>query len=110
MKVLRTPDERFARVIASNSGIPLGEVESEFMKMWVGMMRDPKEFPMEQMLPSGMTHAMRPGELAAYRALSGSLSNPPLAERVRGVPTLGYGLVPERSSAGKGTKKRPSRS
>jgi haloalkane dehalogenase len=59
---------RFARVVAANTGIPLGQGESSFMKMWVGMMRDAKEFPMEQMLPSGMTHALTPGELAAYRA------------------------------------------
>jgi haloalkane dehalogenase len=38
------------------------------MKMWVGMMRDAKEFPMQQMLPTGMTHAITPGEFAAYQA------------------------------------------
>jgi len=60
--------ERFARVIAANTGIPLGEGENEFMKMWVGMMRDAAEFPMQQMLPAGMTHALTPGEMAAYQA------------------------------------------
>jgi haloalkane dehalogenase len=60
--------ERFARVIASNTGMPLGEGESEFMKMWVGMMRDAQEFPLEQMLPSGMTRVLTPGEFAAYQA------------------------------------------
>ena len=60
--------ERFARVVAANTGIPLGEGEGEFMKMWVGMMRDAKEFPMPQMLPTGMTHAITPGEFAAYQA------------------------------------------
>ena len=65
--VARYP-ERFARVIASNTGMPLGEGESEFMKMWVGMMRDAVEFPMDQMVPTGMTHEITPGELAAYKA------------------------------------------
>ncbi len=60
--------ERFARVVASNTGMPLGEGESPFMKMWVGMMRNAPQFPMDQMLPSGMTHAITPGELAAYKA------------------------------------------
>lgn len=60
--------ERFARVAASNTGVPLGEGESDFMKMWVGMMRDAEQFPFEQMVPSGMTHEITPGELAAYQA------------------------------------------
>lgn len=60
--------ERFARVIASNTGMPLGEGESTFMKMWVGMMRNATQFPMDQMLPQGMTHAITSGELAAYKA------------------------------------------
>jgi haloalkane dehalogenase len=60
--------ERFARVVAANTGMPLGEGESEFMKMWVGMMREAKTFPMQQMLPTGMLHEITPGELAAYQA------------------------------------------
>lgn len=60
--------ERFARVVAANTGLPLGEGESEFMKMWVGMMKEATSFPMEQMLPPGMTHPITPGELAAYLA------------------------------------------
>ena len=60
--------ERFARVIAANTGLPLGEGEGRFMKMWVAMMRDAKTFPMDRMLPTGMTHAITPGELAAYKA------------------------------------------
>ncbi len=60
--------ERFARVITANTGIPLGEGEGKFMKMWVGMMREAVEFPMDQMLPTGMTHEITPGELAAYKA------------------------------------------
>lgn len=65
--VSQFPD-RFARVVAANTGLPLGEGESEFMKMWVGMMKDATSFPMEQMLPSGMTHKITQGELAAYLA------------------------------------------
>jgi len=60
--------ERFARVAASNTGVALGEGESDFMKMWIGMMREAKEFPFDTMLTTGMTHAITPGELAAYKA------------------------------------------
>jgi haloalkane dehalogenase len=60
--------ERFARVAASNTGLALGEGEGKFMKMWVGMMRDAKEFPFDSMLPTGMTHEITPTEMAAYRA------------------------------------------
>jgi haloalkane dehalogenase len=60
--------ERFARVVAANTGMPLGEGESEFMKMWVGMMREAKSFPLQQMLPTGMLHEITAGEFAAYQA------------------------------------------
>jgi haloalkane dehalogenase len=59
--------ERFARVIAANTGLPLGEGESEFMKMWVGMMHAATAFPW-QMLEAGMQRKLTEGELAAYRA------------------------------------------
>ena len=59
--------ERFARVIASNTGLPLGEGESEFMKMWVGMMREATEFPWH-MLEAGMQRKLTASELDAYRA------------------------------------------
>lgn len=59
--------ERFARVIASNTGLPLGQGESEFMKMWVGMMREATDFPWH-MLEAGMERKLTPEELAAYRA------------------------------------------
>ena len=59
--------ERFARVVAANTGLPLGEGESEFMKMWVGMMKAATEFPWH-MLHAGMTTKLTEAEDAAYRA------------------------------------------
>lgn len=59
--------ERFARVVASNTGLPTGEGESDFMKMWVGMMAVATEFPWP-MLESGMVTKLSAEELAAYRA------------------------------------------
>ncbi len=66
-QVANHPD-RFARVIAANTGMPIGQGESEFMKMWVGMMKAAETFPFEQMLPTGMVHDLTPEEFAAYRA------------------------------------------
>lgn len=59
--------ELFDRVVAANTGLPLGEGESEFMKMWVGMMRSATAFPWH-MLAGGMQHALTAAELAAYQA------------------------------------------
>ena len=59
--------ERFARVVASNTGMPTGEGESDFMKMWVGMMSVATEFPWP-MLESGMVSKLSAEEIAAYRA------------------------------------------
>jgi len=64
--VAQQPD-RFARVITANTGLPLGEGESEFMKMWVGMMREATDFPWP-MLEAGMQRKLTEAELAAYRA------------------------------------------
>jgi haloalkane dehalogenase len=59
--------ERFDRVVASNTGIPLGEGGSSFMKMWLEMMGAATEFPW-QMLPPGMTRVPTEAEMRAYRA------------------------------------------
>lgn len=59
--------ERFARVVASNTGMPTGEGESDFMKMWVGMMAVATQFPWP-MLESGMVTKLSEAEIAAYRA------------------------------------------
>jgi len=59
--------ERFARVIASNTGLPLGEGEGEFMRMWVGLMREATEFPWDRFGPA-TAHKMSDAEAAAYRA------------------------------------------
>ncbi len=59
--------ERFARVVASNTGMPTGDGESDFMKMWVGMMAVATQFPWP-MLESGMVTKLSEAEVAAYRA------------------------------------------
>lgn len=59
--------ERFDRVIASNTGLPIGQGESEFMKMWVGMMNAATAFPWP-MLEQGMHTQRTEEELASYYA------------------------------------------
>jgi haloalkane dehalogenase len=60
--------QRFARVVASNTGVPEGRGESKFMKMWVATMRNATHFPLELFMPQAMAHKMTPGEIAAYQA------------------------------------------
>jgi haloalkane dehalogenase len=64
--------------------MPEGQGESEFMKMWVGMMRAATTFPWP-MLPQGMVHKQTEAEFAAYTApfptdehMSGLISFPSL--------------------------------
>jgi haloalkane dehalogenase len=59
--------ERFDRVVAANTGLPLGEGETEFMKMWVGLMREATGFPWP-MFSQGMTRELPDRELAGYLA------------------------------------------
>lgn len=60
--------QRFDRVVASNTGVPEGQGENDFMKMWVGMMRNATTFPVKQFLPQGMVSRPTPAELDAYAA------------------------------------------
>ncbi len=59
--------ERFDRVVAANTGLPIGEGESDFMKMWVGMMNAATAFPWP-MLDQGMENKLSDAERAAYLA------------------------------------------
>lgn len=59
--------ERFDRVMISNSFIPLGEGENEFMRMWTGMMKDATTFPWE-VFAQGVARPISNAELMAYQA------------------------------------------
>lgn len=60
--------ERFDRVIASNTGLPEGRGENDFMKMWLDMMRNATEFPFDAMLPAGMCSKPSSDVMQAYKA------------------------------------------
>lgn len=67
-QVARTP-ERFARVIASNTGVPAGEGGNEMLRGWLAMMGAATAFPW-MMLQQGeaVMQQMTAEILAAYRA------------------------------------------
>lgn len=60
--------ERFDRVVASNTGVPEGQGESEFMKMWVNLMRNATTLPVRQFLPQGMHVKPSAAALEGYAA------------------------------------------
>jgi len=61
--------ERFDRAIASNTGLPTGDGESEFMKMWVGDDAGRDDVSARPTTAGGQwCTSRRPGELAAYNA------------------------------------------
>lgn len=57
----------FSGLIAANTGLPEGKGESDFMKMWVGMMREATTFPFE-MLQTGAGTPMVDTSITAYKA------------------------------------------
>lgn len=63
----RFPD-RFARVIASNTGLPTGEGANAFMKQWLEFSQSVDELPISALVANGTTRELTPGERAAYDA------------------------------------------
>jgi len=65
LTVLAENPDMFARVLAANTGLAVGSGESDFMKMWVGMMQEATTFPWE-MLTMSLPETMSDAERAAY--------------------------------------------
>jgi haloalkane dehalogenase len=63
----RRPD-RFARIVASNTGIPSGEGVNEFMERWLAFSQSVDALPIGTLIANGTTRRLTPGELAAYEA------------------------------------------
>lgn len=57
----------FGRIVAANTGLPEGNGESDFMKMWVGMMKEATTFPFE-MLQNAGGPGMPETSVTAYKA------------------------------------------
>jgi haloalkane dehalogenase len=60
--------ERFARVIASNTGLPTGEGANKFMQQWLEFSQSVDELPIGALVASGTTRALSADEQAAYLA------------------------------------------
>ena len=60
--------ERFARVIASNTGLPTGEGANKFMSQWLEFSQSVDELPIGALIDSGTTRSLTADEQAAYLA------------------------------------------
>ena len=59
---------RVARVIASNTGIPVGEGGNKAMRDWLEYSSSVPELPIGHLVNGGSTRSLAPGEIAAYNA------------------------------------------
>jgi len=66
--VLAEHGDRFDRVIASNTGLPVGEGENEFLRNWIAFSQSVDELPIATLVASGTTRSLSEPELAAYNA------------------------------------------
>lgn len=60
--------ERFARVVASNTGLPTGEGANKFMQRWLEFSQSVDELPIAALVDSGTSRALTADEQAAYLA------------------------------------------
>ena len=68
LQLLPRQADRFARVIASNTGIPSGEGVNEFMQRWLEFSQSVEALPIAGLVNGGTGRDLTPGELAAYDA------------------------------------------
>jgi haloalkane dehalogenase len=60
--------DRFARVIASNTGLPEGRGMNKFMEDWLSFSQSVDVLPVGALLQAGTTRELTPDEIAAYDA------------------------------------------
>lgn len=68
LNALRLHPDRFARVVASNTGLPVGEGVNPFMEQWLEFSQSVDELPVGPLVDSGTTRALSDAEKAAYDA------------------------------------------
>jgi haloalkane dehalogenase len=68
LQLLPRHPERFARIIASNTGIPSGEGANEFMQRWLDFSQSVDALPVAGLVNGGTGRDLTPGQLAAYDA------------------------------------------
>lgn len=60
--------ERFARVIAGNTGLPVGSPASDGFMQWLAFSQSTNDLPVGQIVATGVTRRMSREEVAAYNA------------------------------------------
>lgn len=60
--------ERFARVIAGNTGLPVGSPASDGFMQWLAFSQSTNDLPVGQIVATGVTRKMSREEVAAYNA------------------------------------------
>ncbi|MGA2835321.1 MAG: haloalkane dehalogenase [Acidimicrobiales bacterium] len=68
LNLLPVHGERFARVIASNTGLPAGRGMNAFMEGWLAFSQSVDQLPVGGLLQSGTSRTLSPDELLAYEA------------------------------------------
>ena len=68
LRLVATFPERFAGVIAGNTGLPEGNTWSEGFQSWLDFSQRVPELPIGFILNGGCTRDLTPGEIAAYEA------------------------------------------
>jgi haloalkane dehalogenase len=68
LHLLRLHPDRFARVVASNTGLPAGEGTNEFMDQWLAFSQSTNELPIGSLVDGGTTRPLSDAEKAAYDA------------------------------------------
>ena len=68
LHLLRLHPERFTRVVASNTGLPVGEGVDTFMQQWLDFSQSVDELPIGSLVDSGTTRPLTDAEKAAYDA------------------------------------------
>ncbi|MFM7270364.1 MAG: haloalkane dehalogenase [Actinomycetes bacterium] len=68
LNVLAREGDRFDRVIASNTGLPVGEGVNAFMQQWLDFSQAADELPIGALVRGGVTRLLSDAEAAAYDA------------------------------------------
>ena len=68
LQLLPRQPGRFARIVASNTGIPSGEGVNEFMERWLQFSQSVDALPIAGLVNGGTGRDLTPGQLAAYEA------------------------------------------
>ncbi len=68
LSLVRLHPDRFSRVIASNTGLPVGEGVNRFMQQWLDFSQSVEELPIGALVAGGVSRSLSDAEKAAYDA------------------------------------------